>query len=153
PLATPKAGMSPRACGDLPMDAFDGDDAEMFDLAPVSLWLEDFSAVRQLFEQWRADGVSDIEAFLREDTSRIVACTELIRVLKVNARTLELFESPDLEGIIVNLDRIFRDDMLEHHVVELSALWEGRTEFFSNSVNYSLSGRRIDIQMTGRVLP
>lgn len=135
------------------MDAFDGDDAEMFDLAPVSLWLEDFSAVRQLFEQWRADGVSDIEAFLREDTSRIVACTELIRVLKVNARTLELFESPDLEGIIVNLDRIFRDDMLEHHVVELSALWEGRTEFFSNSVNYSLSGRRIDIQMTGRVLP
>ena len=36
------------------------DEAQMFDLAPVSLWIEDFSAVRQLFEQWRADGVSDI---------------------------------------------------------------------------------------------
>ena len=40
------------------------DDAEMFDLAPVSLWIEDYSAVRALFEQWRAEGVGDIEAFL-----------------------------------------------------------------------------------------
>ena len=31
-----------------------GDDAEMFDLAPVSLWLEDYSGIRQLFEEWRA---------------------------------------------------------------------------------------------------
>ena len=135
------------------MDAFDGDDAEMFDLAPVSLWVEDFSAVRQLFDSWRAQGITDIESHLRTDPSRIIACTDLIRVLKVNARTLELFESPDLEGIVVNLDRIFCDDMLEHHIVELGALWEGRSEFFSNSVNYTLSGRRIDIQMTGRVLP
>ena len=29
----------------------------MFELAPVSLWLEDYSAVRRLFEQWRAAGV------------------------------------------------------------------------------------------------
>ena len=29
---------------------------------PVSLWLEDYSALRQLFVQWRARGVSDIRA-------------------------------------------------------------------------------------------
>ena len=27
------------------------DDAEMFDLAPVSLWLEDYSAMKSLFEE------------------------------------------------------------------------------------------------------
>jgi diguanylate cyclase (GGDEF)-like protein len=130
-----------------------GDDAEMFDLAPVSLWLEDFSGIRQLFEEWRAAGVTDLAGHLLADPSRIKACSERIRVLKVNARTLALFEAADLADLVANLGNVFRDDMLDRHVEELTALWNGRTEFFSHSVNYSLSGRRIDIQMTGRVLP
>jgi diguanylate cyclase (GGDEF)-like protein len=131
----------------------DGDDAEMFDLAPVSLWLEDFSGVRRLFEDWRAEGVTDLAGHFRADPTRIKACSERIRVLKVNARTLALFEAADLADLVANLGKVFRDDMLERHVEELTALWNGQTEFFSQSVNYSLSGKRIDIQMTGRVLP
>ncbi len=128
-------------------------DAEMFDLAPVSLWLEDFSAVGRLFEQWRAAGVTDLAAYLRADPSRIKACAGRIRVLKVNARTLALFEATDTADLVANLDKVFRDDMLDRHVGELTALWDGHSEFLSHSVNYSLTGRRIDIQMTGRVLP
>lgn len=130
-----------------------GDDAEMFDLAPVSLWLEDYGGIRQLFEEWRAEGVTDLAGHLHADPSRIKACSERIRVLKVNARTLTLFEATDLAELVANLGNVFRDDMLDRHVEELTALWNGRTEFFNHSVNYSLSGRRIDIQMTGRVLP
>ncbi len=131
----------------------DGSDAEMFDLAPVSLWLEDFSGVRQLFEDWRAAGVTDLASHFQADRSRIKACSERIRVLKVNTRTLSLFEAADLADLVANLGKVFRDEMLERHVEELTALWNGRTDFFSHSVNYSLSGRRIDIQMTGRMLP
>jgi diguanylate cyclase (GGDEF)-like protein len=130
-----------------------GDDAEMFDLAPVSLWLEDFSGVKQLFEEWRAAGITDLASHLHADRNRIKACSERIRVLKVNARTLALFEAADLADLVANIGKVFRDEMLERHVEELTALWNGRTEFFSHSVNYSLGGRRIDIQMTGRVLP
>ena len=32
------------------------DDAEMFELAPVSLWLEDYSALKELFERDSLDG-------------------------------------------------------------------------------------------------
>src|SRR5262245_49172309 len=111
-----------------------GDDVEMFDLAPVSLWLEDFSGVSELFEEWRAAGVTDLAAHLRADPSRIKACSERIRVLKVNRRTLTLFEAADLADLVANLGKVFRDDMLERHVDELTALWNGRTEFFSHSV-------------------
>lgn len=130
-----------------------GDDAEMFDLAPVSMWLEDFSGVRALFEEWRAAGVTDLPAHLRADPARIKTCSERIQVLKVNARTLELFEAADLADLVANLGNIFRDDMLSRHIEELTALWNGQAKFASKTVNYSLSGRRIDIQMTGRVLP
>ena len=30
-----------------------GDDANMFEVAPVSLWLEDYSALKTLFDEWR----------------------------------------------------------------------------------------------------
>ncbi len=54
--------------------------------APVSLWLEDYSAVGQLFDAWRAEGVTDLASHFRDDPSRIKACSERIRVLKVNRR-------------------------------------------------------------------
>lgn len=74
-------------------------------------------------------------------------------MLKVNRRTLALFEAADLDELVANLGRVFRDDMLDRHAEELVALWNGGMGFFSHSVNYSLTGRRMDIQVTGRVLP
>ena len=39
------------------------DGTEMFELAPVSLWIEDYSGVKALFEEWRAIGVTDARAW------------------------------------------------------------------------------------------
>jgi len=125
----------------------------MFDLAPVSLWLEDYTGLKALFARWRAEGVSDLKALFRAEPARVHECAAQIRILAVNAKTHELFESRDLDHLVENLAAVFRDDMMETHGEEMIQLWEGRHEFANVSVNYSLAGRRIDIQMTGRVLP
>jgi diguanylate cyclase (GGDEF)-like protein/PAS domain S-box-containing protein len=129
------------------------DDAEMFDLAPVSLWLEDFSDLKTLFDEWRAAGVSDLRAYLRNNPARVKACSERIRVIKVNRKTLSLFGADSLEHLVANLGQIFRDDMLSTHIEELVQLWQGRSHFTSNTVNYTLPGERLDIQLHGAVLP
>ncbi len=129
------------------------DDAEMFDLAPVSLWLEDYGTLKTLFAQWRADGVTSLQSYLREDPDRVKVCSDHIRLIRVNQRTLSLFEARDLPDLVANLGRVFRDDMLDPHIEELAALWDGKTHFCSNTVNYSLSGRRLDIQLKGSILP
>jgi PAS domain-containing protein len=131
----------------------DSDDAQTFDLAPVSLWLHDFSGVKALFADWRAAGVADLRDFVREDPDRVRACSERIRIIKVNRRTLRLFEAKDLPHLVENLGRVFRDDMFHAFVDELVQLWEGHGAFVSHSVNYSLSGRRIEIDLKGTVLP
>ena len=125
----------------------------MFELAPVSLWLEDYSALKQLFDSWRAAGVTDLRAHLAEDPARVRECSAALKVLRVNRRTLELFAAADQQTLEANLDKVFRDDM--HHAVhhELEALWEGRLEFANRSVNYALDGRRLDVQIRARVLP
>ncbi|MDH7793990.1 MULTISPECIES: sensor domain-containing diguanylate cyclase [unclassified Beijerinckia] len=130
-----------------------GDDAEMFDLAPVSLWLEDYSGLRLHFDALRARGISDLRAYLRQDREHVRACSALLRIIKVNRKTLSLFEAPDLDTLTANIERVFRDDMFDAHVEELAQLWDGHPQFYGTSVNYSLSGRRIDIQLKGSVLP
>ena len=125
----------------------------MFDLAPVSLWLEDYSSLKTLFARWRAAGGTELRALVRADPAKVGECADQIRILSVNAKTNALFESRDLQHLTQNLDLVFRDDLMETHGEEMIQLWEGRLEFSNVSVNYSLGGRRIDIQMTGRVLP
>lgn len=128
-------------------------ESQFFDLAPIALWLEDFSEVQALFERWRADGVDDIRAFLSEDPDRVFACSRRIRVLRVNRKTLEVFGAATQDELVSSLPLVFRDEMLNSHINELCELWNGKLEFASNAVNYTLSGKRLDIQLRGQVLP
>ncbi|GMU70716.1 MAG: diguanylate cyclase [Burkholderiales bacterium] len=137
-----------------PLPVFLPNDYEaMFDLAPVSLWLEDYSGVKALFERWRADGITDLVAHLRADRSRIDACMQAIRLVRVNRRTLELYGARDQDHLVANLPRVFRDDMADGHIGELAQLWEGGGRFSSETVNYALSGERLDLLLDGTVLP
>lgn len=126
---------------------------DMFELAPVSLWLEDYSALKSLFDRWRDQGVVDLRRHLRDDRERVAECSRCLKVLRVNRRTLELFEATDLEHLSANLHEVFRDDMFDTHVDELVQLWDGRGRFASETVNYTLSGRRLAIRVRGDVLP
>jgi hypothetical protein len=110
----------------------DRDDAEMFDLAPVSLWLEDYSGIKAQFEEWRRAGVTDLRGYLRADPDRVEICSDRLRVIKVNRKTLTMFEADDLLHLVKNLGRILRDDTFKSHVEELGQLWDGQTEFFSH---------------------
>jgi diguanylate cyclase (GGDEF)-like protein len=125
----------------------------MFELAPVSLWLEDYSALKQVFDGWRADGVTDLRAHLAQDAERVRQCSAALKVLKVNRRTLELFAAESQQVLEANLDRVFRDDMHDAVTHELAALWSGQLEFANQSVNYTLDGRRLDVHIRGRILP
>jgi diguanylate cyclase (GGDEF)-like protein/PAS domain S-box-containing protein len=129
------------------------DEAKMFDLAPVSLWIEDYSSVRALFERWRRVGVTDVRAFLATNPDRVRECSQRIRVLKVNRKTLTLFGARDLEHLMSNLDQVLRDDTFNSHIDELAQLWDGRTSFSSHTVNYALTGERLDVQLHGTILP
>lgn len=125
----------------------------MFELAPVSLWLEDFSELKRLFDGWRAQGVTDIRSHLAEDPARLRQCSASLRVLQVNRRTLELFSADSQQHLEANLDKVFRDDRHDTAAHELAQLWDGQMEFANQTVNYALDGRRLDVLVRARILP
>jgi len=124
----------------------------MFNSAPISLWLEDYSALKYLFDQWRTAGVTDIESHLRSAPERVAACAKCLKVLKVNQQTLKVFAAPNQQVLIDRLPEVFRDDMLEEMVIEMQHLWHGTLDYVNQSVNYGLDGRRIDVLVHVRVL-
>ena len=127
--------------------------ADMFDLAPVSLWLEDYSGLKTLFGRWRADGIDDLRDFLRRNPERLADCSAQLKVLKVNRRTLELYDAENAAQLVANLHQVFQGAMFDRFVEEMVDLWDGRLRFGGQTVNYTLRGRRLDILLNGSVLP
>ncbi len=129
------------------------DDAQMFDLAPVSLWLEDYGRLRRLYQRWRAEGVTDLRQYLSEDPARIAQCFRTLRVVKVNRQTLKLFECPDLATLNANLESLLVIHAGCPHTEQLVQMWDGHWPFSFKAVDRSLHGRAIDVQVHGMILP
>ena len=126
---------------------------DSFDLVPASLWLEDYSRLYVLFQQWRNEGVHDLRSFLTQDPHRLDQCRDGIRLLRVNQRTLSLYGASSFEALSSRLDEILRADTYDAFVTELEQLWNGQTRFESKTINYTLDGRRLDILLRGVILP
>ena len=131
----------------------ESDDAQMFDLSPVSLWLEDYSGLKALFDEWRAAGITDLAAHLAAEPARIRDCMGCYKVLRVNQHTLTLFGAGSQEELLASLGQVFRDDMADSVIPELVQLWQGALSIENQTVNYSLDGRRLDVQVRARILP
>ncbi len=124
----------------------------MFESAPISLWLEDYSALKALFDTWRAQGVTDLAAHLAQTPALAQQCAACLKVIKVNRQTLSVFAAASQAELVARLGEVFRDDTLDRMISELTCLWNGTLEFTNQTVNYALDGRRIDVRIHVRVL-
>lgn len=125
----------------------------LFDYAPISLWEEDYSALKREFDILRAQGVTDIRAHLASDPEAVSRFMGMIRVLDVNLKTLSLFDAADKDALLTNLDKVFRDEMSAHFVDELVDMWNGKTYYEREGINYSLSGEPVNIQLHWTLMP
>ncbi|MBZ5763734.1 hypothetical protein LAV84_30275 [Rhizobium sp. VS19-DR104.2] len=128
------------------------DNSSIFELAPVSLWLEDASAVKALFETWQARGMVSLREYLKQPES-LTLCLSKLNVIKVNRKTLDLFEASDFSEFFAAIPRILKAQSLEGIIDQWVELWDGKTSFFGQTVNTTLSGRDLNVQIRGHVLP
>ena len=125
----------------------------LFEASPISLWEEDYRAIKLFFDDLRAQGVDNLRVYLDAHPEAIEACMELIRVLDVNQKTLDLFGAESKTQFLANLPRIFRDDMRTHFEQELLDLWQGRLAYAREGINYDLHGAPLNVQVDLRVMP
>ncbi len=125
----------------------------LFEYAPISLWEEDYSALKTELDNLRAQGVTDIKAHLLSYPEAVDHFISMIRVLNVNQRTLQLFDVDDKEMFLANLHKVFRNDMREHFANELIDMWNGKTYYEREGINYSLSGEPVNVYLHWTLMP
>jgi hypothetical protein len=86
---------------------------DLFEHSPVSLWVEDFSAVKQLLDEARHQGITDFPTFIRVHPEFVTRCMQEIRVVDVNQLTLSMFGAASKTELLSHLDRLFRDEMVD----------------------------------------
>lgn len=125
----------------------------LFEHAPISLWEEDYSGIKKEFDALRAQGVTDLQAQLAADPELVRRFMSLIRVLDVNQRTLTLFGAENKETLLENLDKVFRDEMSAHFANELVDMWNDKTYYEREGINYSLSGETVNVHLHWTLMP
>lgn len=71
----------------------------LFNHSPVSLWIEDFSAVKERLDGVRASGVDDLASYLAHHPELAQETLRLVRVVDVNQATLSLYGVRDLQEL------------------------------------------------------
>lgn len=125
----------------------------LFAFSPVSLWVEDFSGVKQLMDEVRASGIDDFRTFLNVHSEFVQRCMQKIVVHEVNQQTLRMFAAHHQDELLGKLDSVFRGEMEASFAEQLIDLWSGKLHQTREVVNYSLNGERINIHMQFAVMP
>ena len=87
----------------------------IFDLSPIAMWIQDFSGVKTIFEQWQAQGIQDIRQYLLEDPERLHPCLATIKTIHVNQSALTLYEAENIEEILQNFAQLHTEKISVHH--------------------------------------
>lgn len=125
----------------------------LFNHSPISLLEEDYREIKLLFDELRGQGVTDLQAHLTSRPELVDRFMSMIHVLEVNQKTLELFGAPDKATLLANLDKVFRDDMREHFLGELVDMWNGKTIYEREGINYALTGEPFNVHLDWRLMP
>ena len=117
----------------------------IFDTVEVSIWEEDFSAVKEEIDKLKAGGVTDIRRHLAEHPDFVARAATLVRVRDVNEASLAMFGARDKRELLASLDRVFVPETLNVFADEIAAIFEGRTRLQSETPGRTLGGQPLQL--------
>jgi len=125
----------------------------LFDASPISLWEEDFSAVKLRLEKLRAQGVTDFEVYVNAHPELVVECLKLVKVRNVNKASVDLYGATSKHQLLSNLVTIFPKQAQDFFRVELNNIFQGITTFEIETVISTLYGRLINVNLNWAAIP
>ncbi|MFH0730331.1 MAG: GAF domain-containing protein [Pseudomonadota bacterium] len=125
----------------------------VFENSPVSIWEEDFSGVKTLFDGLRKEGISDIETYFVQYPETMRQCADLIRIVDVNRAALVLHAAATKEKLLAGLVKTFTPESFDTFRQELVCLWNGGTEMTADAVVQTLAGEPRNVTVYFSVCP
>jgi len=118
----------------------------VFDNVPVSIWEYDFSKALSLKKRIPSK-IKDVRRYLKEHPELIQEVVSLVTPVDVNKETLKLYGAKSKEEIIGNFGKNLSPETMETFLEVITAYLEGKRHYECETVNRTLDGREIIIQL------
>jgi PAS domain S-box-containing protein len=125
----------------------------IFENSPISIWEEDFSGVKAIFDRLRQEGVADLAAYFDQHPETIQQCAEQARILDVNQAALALHRAGSKEELLAGLVNTFTPESFNAFREELLCLWRGGTAMKRDAVVKTLDGELRHVSIDFAVCP
>lgn len=119
----------------------------LFENSPISIWEEDYSAVKSYLESLIARDVTDLSAYFRENPLELRKAIGMIRILDVNSATVSLHHAKSKKELLSGLDSIFTDESERVFIEELKAIRDGRLSYEGESLHRTMDGGTIFVRV------
>ncbi|MGD8913620.1 MAG: PAS domain-containing protein, partial [Candidatus Thiodiazotropha sp.] len=112
----------------------------IFENSPISIWEEDFSEIKEIFDQLRGEGITDIEIYLEAHPEVVRQYAKRIKIVDINRAALTLHGAGSKEELLTGLVKTFTPESFDAFRTELICLWRGDTEMKCDAVVKTLEG-------------
>lgn len=126
---------------------------ELFENSPISLWDEDFSAVKVQLDKLRAKGVHDFTAYFAKHPEQVESCASLIKIRNVNQAAVKLLHAADKNELLQNFQTVFGGSGYPYFTPELVAIAEKAPKFEWEGTNFSLDGKPLTLHLYWEAIP
>ncbi|MBF2050160.1 MAG: PAS domain S-box protein [Elainella sp. C42_A2020_010] len=117
----------------------------IFEAAGVSIWEEDFSAVKAAIDQLKAAGVKDFRQYFTDHPEFVQWAVGMVRLRDVNQVSLQLFGAQTKAELLNSLHQIFTPETQTAFVEELLAIAAAETHYATETVLQTLQGERLHV--------
>jgi len=125
----------------------------LFRLAPVSLWVEDFSPTKIILDGIRGAGISNLRAYLTANLGQLLRCGQAIRIIDFNDQTLKLYNAPEKDALRQAIRLVQGGDEFGQLLDKLCDFWDGKLRTTREVRNFDLNGNPLDLISHESVLP
>ncbi|MGH6939466.1 sensor histidine kinase [Hypericibacter sp.] len=119
----------------------------IFQTAGVSIFEEDYSAVRSALRTLKQRGITDIRGYLADHPSFVQNCVAMVQILDVNEAAVRLFGARDKAQAISSLRHYFLPETTDSFREQLCAMFDGAHSFEYETAIQTADGDRRAILM------
>lgn len=126
---------------------------EVFEMSPVAIWEEDFSAVRERLADMRRSGVTDLSAHLEANEAVVSELAGAVRIVRCNKAGLQIFGAETAAELGGSITAHLAPEAMRSFRAKLVALAAGQTQFEDVVPVIGVRGDRRLVQVRMAVAP
>jgi PAS domain S-box-containing protein/putative nucleotidyltransferase with HDIG domain len=123
----------------------------IFESVPVSLWEQDFLTVYDMLEGLRDEGVTDLSGYMDLHPEFVEKAVKSVTVRDLNNESLVIFNAQSKTELAASIATMFTQESYTAFCKELLAIWEKQPIFNGETVNQTLDGKLITVNVIFRI--